>query len=532
MRSEIVRAYKGVHTWAGILTGLALFIAFYAGALTLFEKPLDRWVAPPGRLVQTPVEQADALIAATLAARPEAARLFTLHLGEPAPQSRLTWQKGRDDDQPWSAELGADGALALQQLRPGKVAEFIDDLHRTAGIPGGHEFGETVMGIVSLVYGVALISGLIVLLPSLAKDFFALRVGRNLKRMWLDAHNLMGITSLPFHLLIAMTSMIFCLHDPIYAVQERLVYDGDMAAMTAAGNAPAPARKDAAPAALLPVSDLLARVKALSPSFQPTAIEYRNAGMPGTVVRVIGDDPRYLVRKLGFVTLDAVDGRVLYTDYLPGHQGSWGAAVSAFFAVHVGTYGGEPMRWIYFLLGLGGAFVFYSGNLLWLETRRRKARDGNPPAPSTSSRWLAAGTVGCCLGSITAISATIAAGKWLPALAPATVYYSVFLACVAAAFAAGAARSAAALCIVAALTTLAIPAGSLVGWLLPASGLWADPAVVGVDIVASALAASLLWAAAATARRVREGASDSVWAATDRASRDSALPDGCGNTLD
>lgn len=54
------------------------------------------------------------------------------------------------------------------------------------------------MGIVSILYAVALVSGVIVLLPSLIKDLFALRLGANLKRMWLDAHNVVGIVSLPF----------------------------------------------------------------------------------------------------------------------------------------------------------------------------------------------------------------------------------------------------------------------------------------------------------------------------------------------
>ena len=36
MRADHVRIYKSVHTWTGILSGLALFIAFYAGALTVF----------------------------------------------------------------------------------------------------------------------------------------------------------------------------------------------------------------------------------------------------------------------------------------------------------------------------------------------------------------------------------------------------------------------------------------------------------------------------------------------------------------
>ena len=42
MRSEFIRIYKSVHTWTGIIAGMALFIAFYAGAITIFKAPLAR----------------------------------------------------------------------------------------------------------------------------------------------------------------------------------------------------------------------------------------------------------------------------------------------------------------------------------------------------------------------------------------------------------------------------------------------------------------------------------------------------------
>ncbi|XQF94297.1 PepSY domain-containing protein (plasmid) [Pseudoalteromonas espejiana] len=35
-------------------------------------------------------------------------------------------------------------------------------------------------------------------------------------RFWLDSHNLVGIASLPFHLIIAFTVVVFAFHDLIY----------------------------------------------------------------------------------------------------------------------------------------------------------------------------------------------------------------------------------------------------------------------------------------------------------------------------
>ena len=73
MRADFIRNYKSVHTWTGILSGLALFIAFYAGALTVFKEPLLRWSTPPSAILQpVPLDAVQPLIAQTLATQPAA----------------------------------------------------------------------------------------------------------------------------------------------------------------------------------------------------------------------------------------------------------------------------------------------------------------------------------------------------------------------------------------------------------------------------------------------------------------------------
>src|SRR5690606_33130213 len=94
----------------------------------------------------------------------------------------------------------------------------------------------------------------------------------------------------------------------------------------------------------------------------------------------------------------------------------------------------------------------------------------------------------------------------------AGIYYAVFFASVAWAFARGAARAAVPLLWLAAACTLAIPASSLLGWLAPATGAWSSGPMAGVDLTALVGAAVLACMARATARRIREGARDSVWA--------------------
>ena len=49
---------------------------------------------------------------------------------------------------------------------------------------------------------------------------------------------------------------------------------------------------------------------------------------------------------------------------LPGRMEGWSEAVNAFFALHFGSFGGNTVRWLYVLMGLAGAALFYTGNLL------------------------------------------------------------------------------------------------------------------------------------------------------------------------
>lgn len=535
MRTEFIRIYKSVHTWTGIVAGMALFIAFYAGAITIFKEPLARWVAPPAAAASggaMPLAEAQELIVRTLRAQPAAARDFRLHLkaAEHLPAG-ISWQvrpEGADDHdhsdtRHYSATLDADGAR-IEETNPSELAEFVDVLHRVVGLPFDTDPNRWVMGVVAALYALALVSGVIVLLPSLVKDFFALRVGKNLKRMWLDAHNVVGIVSLPFHVVMALTAVVFAYHDGFYDLQDKLIHGGKWATAFSRGGAPA-ANPPRDPAAMRPPAELLASVRALSTTFEPTSLQYLNATGPRATVRVWGHDPAAHSPRFvgGFVAVDPYGGKVVNADFLPGRQSVPNALVGSFFALHFGTFGGTPVQWMYFLLGLAGAWLFYGGNLLWVETRRIKAERGGdaPPEQRRDVRLMAAATVGVCLGCVCGISLTIVAGKWLHGRVADVnawhqiVYYAAFFAALAWSFRCGAARAAVGLLRLAAVATLAIPVTTLLAWLIPGLGLWAHTSgpALGVDLTALAGALGFAWMARITARRVLHGPADSVWSA-------------------
>lgn len=516
MRVDIVRTYKDVHSWVGILSGLALFIAFYAGAITMFEGPLQRWASPPPALSAPPsLERTSELVARVLAEHPEARKSYQVHMVTgPENPARVTWSTGsrRNPGTTYYASFDEGGALEVTKQGPSGVAEFIDVLHQQVGLPLEHEIAMPIMGVVALLYAVAIVSGVICLLPSLVKDLFALRFGRNLKRMWLDVHNVLGLFSLPFHVVMALTSVIFAFHDQFYDVQDAVQRIG--AAQVAERG---PARKPSDFDGVLPPAELVRRIEEQLPGFTLHSIRYENDPRAGPRGRIEGSDVRYGLRgpTFGVGEVNTVTGEITKRDYLPGVQDGWFATVSSFFALHFGNFGGASVRWSYFLLGLAGAFLFYSGNLLWIESRRRKERASGVVEQTRATRIVSALTVGVPLGCIAGISLTIAAAKWLPeGLADAAswhsrIYYAVFVFAVLWALTRSAARAGSELLWMAAAATAVIPLSSLmtiagVGW----SHGGTDHLVDGVALI---VAIALALIARAAGRRAVGGPRDSVW---------------------
>ena len=513
--SDIIKVYKDVHIWVGIVCGLMLFVAFYAGAITMFEKPLERWATPPSALAEAPpLEDAGKLLAAVLAEYPQAAKRHSIVVDiAPDQPARVIWAergKGPRELIEYGAAFAPDGSLQVEKLRKTPVAQLVDRMHQFVGLPLPDSVARVVMGMVALAYAVALLSGLIVLLPTLTRDVFALRIGKNLKRLWLDAHNALGIFSLPFHLVIALTSVVFAFHTPFYATQEKALYGGEIDwgqhEPPPAGDVP------------LPAHELLERVHVQLPGFDVHNFSFQQNREGQPEATLYGLDERRGTRGRTWMrtAIDPYTGTVDPHD-LPGHMDGWSEAVNAFFSLHFGSFGGNPVRWLYLLMGLAGAALFYTGNLLWIESRRRKARGGDAPVQKTSARVLGALTVGVSLGSVAGISATIAAAKWLPAQVAdlgfwhEAIYYGVFFAEVGWACLRGTARGAVELLWCCAFATLLIPLSSLAG-IGGIGGSWSHPGSAGVDLTALAAIPAFLLIAHHARRRMRHGHADSVWA--------------------
>lgn len=514
LKPTTVRTFTTLHSWMGLIAGLALFVAFYAGAITVFHGELQQWASPqlavPGTL-----DDAQRLLDGVLAQHPEA----RAHVGMTFPGYELAEPTAYWQDTHGTWLFAAPGHLGGSPTPPGaSLPELINQLHYTLGIPMA---GTWLMGIVSLLYGIALVSGLTIHLPRLFKDLFALRPGRNLKRFWQDTHNVIGVLSAPFHIVFAVTGALLCLLAVQMLVLNPLIHDGKLmdAAAAAMDTAPVVHQADVA-APLSPLTHWHARAIEVASrhgiaDFVPGYLKLAHAGDAHAVVEITGRTARGL--GAGAVALDATSGAVLAVQ-LPGARDANHATLSAVYALHYGDYGNIAVPWLYFLLGLGGAFLFYSGNLLWIESRRRRRQ----AQQSRSTRLMARATVGVCLGLCVAISATFVAAQLLPwlgwnaATGERWVCFIGWALCVAWAAWRAPLRAARDLLWLAAIVSALIPLAHGIatgGWFWHSAAA-GHGALFAIDVGALALAAGFAALARATSRRGRDGATNSVWAIT------------------
>lgn len=535
VRTDIIRHAKTLHTWVGICSGIFLFICFFAGGLSMFQHDLSRWATPPQQqLVPITAQQYDPLIQQVQAKHPETLKSFQLNFDSKefhyAPmQWQAVAQKGQDDhdfdthQEQMLASFDADGRLQVEQENLSKMGWLIEQLHETAGIPGTlghHTFGMYVMAVICVLYFLALMTGLIVLLPTLVKDYFAIRAGKNKKRFWLDAHNVVGITSLPFHIIISVTVISFAFHDVFYDAIGTLTGKGKSLFQRP------PAVKIVEPVATLNVEKLLEKMQKQMPEYQVSSISFNNLDQPEKAsarANLYSADQMLRGDRFDVVVFNPYLNKPLSTSNLNTHATPADQVIRSMFSLHFGNYGGDLTRWLYLILGLGGAFLFYSGNLLWIESRikRQKPTDTRTIKQRKDVKAIANLTVGACLGCMIAVFSSMLIGRWGYVISSELTslnhwfiysYYIVFILTLVYCFIVGAAKALPQLLMLTALILCALPLTSIIALMLPNIGLWASSSYLWwIDITAVIFAAIFIRFYIQAKRRQNNAENGSIW---------------------
>lgn len=380
-RKESLRqALTGLHTWGGLLVVWVLYAVFLTGTLTVFMGPITRWLTPELAAADAPPPSA--------AERAQTVALAQRRLQQVAPVShfwvielpaaaggpvRLSWEDA--DEQAVSAWMSAhDGVLLAAADAPRRTSGGRHFMRMHYELQAGMA-GLWVVGFCTMALLVALVSG-VVIHKRIFRDFFTFRPGRG-QRSWLDAHNAVGVLTLPFQLMIAYTGIV--VFYATYLPAAMVTSHGSVEAYLSALKPRPPHRDETGIAA--PVGDLSAWLRDAEQQLQRPVelVVVDHPGDSSASARFAGPmDESTAARRLGSTTggavlFDAVSGAVLHV--VPPRAEPGGVPLAAqrvMDGLHFASFGGWATRWLYFLCGLAGTAMVASGGLLFAVKRRQR----------------------------------------------------------------------------------------------------------------------------------------------------------------
>jgi uncharacterized iron-regulated membrane protein len=393
------QAMAWLHTWAGLTLGWVLFFIFLTGTAGYFNTEIDRWMQPELPLAQTHLnteDTAEVLLARLEQEAPDAQRwVLGLPVDRNQPYPRIFWQGA-------TVEAGASAASGSQQL-DGTTGENF-----AARDTGGGQLlyvmhwrlhylsrtlADVIVGFATLFMLVALITGVIIH-KKIFKNFFTFRPRKG-QRSWLDAHNLLSVVSLPFHLMITYSGLVFMglAYMPLIVTAHYGGDEGRSEFIAEVFNPPGLVEAAEQPAPLIPLSGLIATAENRWGEGRIRSIDIRHPGDRNARVIFSENIDRSVFSSSERLIFDGVSGELLQE--VAAITSPAKGARDLFIGLHEGLFAPPILRWLYFLSGLLGTAMIATGLVLWAVKRRQQAarKVGTPPLGLLLVEKLNVGTV-------------------------------------------------------------------------------------------------------------------------------------------
>ena len=350
-----------IHRWTSLVCTLSLLLLCVTGAPLILKDEIGVWtgttVEPPALAGVTTRASIDAMVDDARVRRPGDAVRFV----------------SQSDDSPaWFVSLGkrADSsdatAVYKYDARTGQLLHDIEQrsgvmylirkLHVDlfAGLPG-----TLFIGLMGLAFVVSIVSGIVVYGVFMRRlPFATVRHDRASRLKWLDLHNLLGIATAAWLLVVGLTGAINTLAIPLLGHWQST----ELAAMTA------PWRNQP------PVSSPSGGVQhAIDTAMQAVpGMEVAFVGYPGSrfstphhYMVFLRGDTTLTSRLLQPVMIDAQTGKLSATAHLPWYL----TAILIAQPLHFGDYGSSPLKVLWILFDLVAIAVLISGLCLWWKRR-------------------------------------------------------------------------------------------------------------------------------------------------------------------
>ncbi|MDB6060284.1 MAG: PepSY protein [Verrucomicrobiaceae bacterium] len=407
MKEGFRPAMAWLHTWGGLVFTWLLFAIFFAGTLSFYREEITLWMQPELHRVQSSVDQFDGVAFALkeLQQRAPDAKRWSINFPDARDATiSISWTKDGRFDRNATAVIDPNNGAVLNP-RATLGGTFFRSFHYS--LMAG-PLGVWIVGAATMMMLVALITGVIIH-KKIFKDFFTFRPQKSPGRSWLDAHNVSGVMSLPFHLMITYTGLVTLMFTFVPAAAT-IAYQGDQALFLkeAFSRKEAPAASGQ-PAALTDLLPLLIKTRTHWHGAEIGGVTINN---PGDTVAVID-----ITRKRG-ATLAARAEPVLRFDGVSGQQlneftndSVAKSTYGVFYGLHVAWYAGFFLRALSFVMGITGCVMIASGAVLWTVKRRDK-HTGDSSA--TGYRFVEAFNVAGIAGLMVASAIYFWANRLLP----------------------------------------------------------------------------------------------------------------------
>lgn len=363
MKVTTVRKWAWVHKWSSIVCTAFMLLLCVTGLPLIFHHEIDHLlheevdasVAKPGD-ARANLD----VVLANAAAKDPAKVVHFLVWDRDEPNTVLLSVGASIDANPvnnTAMRMDANtGAFLDAPDVTGRFTYIMLKLHTDmfAGLPG-----KLFLGLMGILFCVAIVSGIVVYAPSMRKlNFGAYRGNRPRVVRWLDVHNLAGILLVIWTLAVGLTGVINTWADLVIKAWQY----GQLAEMTAQYRDKPP------PATRSPVDAAAQTAMALLPDMMPSFIAF-----PGTLfsskshyaVFMRGNTP-VTARLLKPVLIDAQTGKLTDSRDMPWYV----TTLLISQPLHFGDYGGMPLKIIWAILDILTIAVLITGLYLWLRRRR------------------------------------------------------------------------------------------------------------------------------------------------------------------
>lgn len=378
-----LRRWSWIHKWSSLVCTVFMLLLCLTGLPLIYHHEIGQLLgneveAPALRPGSPPRADLDSVIAAGKARYPGKVMMY---MSQEADQPALWFlTMGAHPDDPKFVSIAIDARTARYVAEPpiegGAVMAFLFHLHVDlfAGVPG-----KLFLGCMGLLLIVALVSGVVLYAPFMRKlDFGEVRHGRTARLKWLDLHNLLGIVTLVWTLVVGATGVVNTLADVLLQHWQAT----EIAAMVK------PYEGQLPPTTLASMEQSVARAQALQPGMKVAFIAF--PGTPFASPHHYGvymrGDQALTARLYKPVLVDAATGQVTDQRTLPWYL----SALLLSQPLHFGDYGGAGMQFLWALLDLATIVVLGSGLYLWLKRgRAARARADAPAAKAPAQPALA-----------------------------------------------------------------------------------------------------------------------------------------------